>query len=654
MPALTLDDAREALQRHFGHAAFRQGQEAIIASVLEGRDTVAIMPTGGGKSLCYQLPAMLFEGVTLVVSPLIALMKDQVDALVGRGLPATFLNSSLEPQEFEARMQGLKEGRYRLIYVAPERFRQRAFLEALQGIRIACLAIDEAHCVSQWGHDFRPDYMRLGEVRSRLGNPPVLAATATATVEVRQDLVRQLGMKAPAVFVFGFDRPNLRLVVRPASGEQGKLAKALEIVEKVPGPAIVYAATRKNAETIASHLQAAGHACALYHAGLGEDERAAAQDAWQGGRTRIIAATNAFGMGVDKQDVRLVIHYDLPGTLEAYYQEAGRAGRDGRGSYCVLLYSPADRYLQQFFIEGTSPGVTTLAGVYRVLCAQQADRLVMTHEAIARELPGKVHPMAIGTCLDLLERHGVIARAPRGMHQAYVKHALALMPLDSRAKTQRAVYRALKETLGSELDRGAMLDVASFALALEERRDTVLAALHALDERGLIRFTPPQRGRALEILRRVPRFEDLGLDVSFLEGKHARELQKLERMIGFATLTGCRRAYLLEHFGERSAPRCKACDRCLEPIVPLPVPQGEELTETLRAWRSEVARTEGLPAYCIVHDRVLERLAADPPGTAEALATFPGLGPDKARRFGPELMALFADRERLVSSGVAI
>lgn len=554
-----------ALRRYFGHSAFRDGQRQVVQAVLDGKNTVAIMPTGQGKSVCYQLPALILEGTTLVVSPLIALMKDQVDGLLERGIPATFINSSLSSDEADYRLSQLALGAYKLVYVAPERFRNRSFLAALRGVRIARFAIDEAHCLSQWGHDFRPDYLRLKDALAHLGRPPVLAATATATPEVREDIVKQLGLKNPEVFVTGFDRPNLRYVVRPVSGEAAKLAKVSEIVSSVRGPGIIYAATRKSVETITEHLASEGVAVAPYHAGMDDASREGAQDAFMSGRARIVVATNAFGMGVDKPDVRLVLHYDIPGTIEAYYQEAGRAGRDGKPSYCVLLFSPADRYLQEFFIEGSSPGLDIIKGVYQVLCEQGPDEFVLTHEAIARKLPGKINDMAVGTCLNLFERAGVIERAPRGSNLAYVKRVNALMPLDSRAKMQKAVYKALTDAFGDLLDEGTPLDLNALVASLDAPRDSVLTALHGLHERGLIEYTPPMRGRAIRLLKRSSELPDLGMDLSMLISKQAREQAKLDSMVNYAYTLDCRRSYLLAYFGERrESHNCGACDRCLE------------------------------------------------------------------------------------------
>ncbi len=371
MLALDQPDLAVALRRHFGHTDFRDGQVDVIQAVLAGRDTVAVMPTGRGKSLCYQLPALMLPGATIVVSPLVALMKDQTDALLARGIAATYINSSIDPSEQYERIAGLEEGAYRLVYVAPERFRQPAFVSAVSSARIALFAIDEAHCISEWGHQIRPDYLRLPEAIATCGRPPVFAATATATPEVREDIAAQLGLRQPHVVVSGFDRPNLRYVVRFAPGKEAKRAWLSRILGAVPGSAIVYAATRKGVEDVAAFLSRQGHVAVAYHAGMADDARSMAQDRFMGGGARVVVATNAFGMGIDKADVRSVIHYDLPGSLEAYYQEAGRAGRDGQTAFCTLLYSAADRKLREFLIGKSDLAEEDAAALDPALVAQR-------------------------------------------------------------------------------------------------------------------------------------------------------------------------------------------------------------------------------------------------------------------------------------------
>ena len=347
--------ATSALERHFGYQRFRPGQAEAVNAVLAGRDTLVVMPTGAGKSLVYQLPALALPGVTLIVSPLVALMKDQVDHLVALGKPATYINSSLPAEEQTARVQWLAQGAYKLVYVAPERLRHRVFLQALLAAGVSRVAVDEAHCISQWGHDFRPDYLSLGQVVAGLGHPPTVALTATATPQVQDDIVQRLDLRDPLRLVTGFNRPNLFFEVRPAPDDAAKLRELSALLDSDPGPAIVYTGTRKDAETVGQYLAGLGIAAAFYHAGLDADTRRRVQDSFMQDTTRVIVATNAFGMGVDKPDIRLVVHHSLPSSLEAYYQEAGRAGRDDRPARCVLLYAAKDRGLQEWFIENDSP-----------------------------------------------------------------------------------------------------------------------------------------------------------------------------------------------------------------------------------------------------------------------------------------------------------
>ena len=343
---------RKNLEQYFHFSEFRPGQEEIITSILSGRDVIAILPTGGGKSLCYQLPAVMSEKLTVVVSPLIALMKDQVDALEVRGIRATYINASLDRDEAAKSLSDVSDGAVRILYIAPERFASADFRRLFEAWDVGLFAVDEAHCVSQWGHDFRPDYRLLATHIAKLRQRPVVAAfTATATEEVKQDIVKGLGLIDPKVHVRGFDRPNLYFFARPKLKQHERLEEVVRLVKSTPGAGIVYALTRKETEEAAAYLRQHGIAAASYHAGLDKSDRTHVQERFMENEFRVVVATVAFGMGIDKADIRFVIHAGMPPTLEGYYQEAGRAGRDGEKAYCVLLHSGKDTSLHHFFIN---------------------------------------------------------------------------------------------------------------------------------------------------------------------------------------------------------------------------------------------------------------------------------------------------------------
>ena len=405
------DDFLRSLQTHFGFTAFRPGQsEAIERLLVQRQDTLVVMPTGSGKSLVYQLAALHLPGQALVISPLIALMRDQVAHLSRHDVPATYINSTLPADEQDSRLRSLAQGAYRLAYVAPERLRNAPFQRAMEKLSIGLLAVDEAHCISQWGHDFRPDYLYLGEARLQMGAPLTVALTATATPQVQDDICDHLGLETANRIVTGFNRPNLTFAVRYANSEAAKFEALQETLAALKeGAAIVYVGTRIKAEEVADFLRAvAGLEAEHYHAGLPVERRTQVQDAFLSGRLAVVAATNAFGMGIDRPDVRLVAHFDVPGTLEAYYQEAGRAGRDGLSAQAVLIYSPDDRALQEWFIENGAPSLGDLKSLFRAVSSARRPQIWASAEQLS--LSSGLPEVKLKVALAQLEKAGALQR----------------------------------------------------------------------------------------------------------------------------------------------------------------------------------------------------------------------------------------------------
>ncbi len=440
------------LKQHFGFDQLRAGQDEVVQAVMEGRDTLAIMPTGGGKSLCYQLPALCRDGLVIVVSPLIALMKDQVDALQARQIPAAAIHSGLGADEYRQVMQSFYRQELKILYVAPERFGQENFMQALCEQQISLLAIDEAHCLSQWGHDFRPDYLRLGRVREQLGYPQTIALTATATEQVRQDVLGTLLLREPSVVISGFGRDNLDFAIRHCDKRQEKFDRLRELVKQWQ-TGIIYCSTRKNVMLVFEELCRDSPTMVAYHAGMTDDEREYSQDAFISGRADVVVATNAFGMGIDRADVRFVAHFEIPGSVEAYYQEAGRAGRDGKKSACELLFNHADLRTQEFFFEGSNPSPQLIRALYQFIrnhADPSSHELEMTVDEMSTQMGSDANPMAISSALSILNhcdaitRYDIPGRLLRGTRVLHPELTAAMLPLDEERLEEKSRRDHLK------------------------------------------------------------------------------------------------------------------------------------------------------------------------------------------------------------------
>jgi ATP-dependent DNA helicase RecQ len=636
-----MPDLREHLQNLFGLDDFRPAQREVIEDVLRGNDVMCVMPTGAGKSLCYQLPAAIDDGLTIVVSPLISLMEDQVQQLRDAGIPAAFLNSTLAPGIRREVMNELHRGFNGLLYVAPERFSAADFQELMPKLNPKFFAVDEAHCVSQWGHDFRPEYSRLGDIRKRLGSPPCIALTATATEDVREDIIHQLDLREPTIVVTGFDRPNLSYQSRRLTKAVEKNGELLDLLRREPGSAIIYCATRKAVDEVTSILSGnlRDRPIFAYHAGMDLAARTANQERFMNTPRAVAVATNAFGMGINKPDVRLVVHYNTPGTIEAYYQEAGRAGRDGLPSRCVMLFSYQDRYTQEFFIKKigednphADPARIRELKQHATTKLDLMIRYAQTHKCrrqMILDYFGDETDVANCNC-DICRRgHGdvdVAAQPVLVVSDEVVMLCRQLLSAIARLNGKFGVGMVAEVLFGSDSEktqRWGFEKLTVFGLLKQHSIKRLVAMLHRLMEAGLARQRDPEGMK----FRPVVELTAAGIAVMKGEQLPPTTLADLiqQRVPTSAEASNFRRIV--------SAGRDKT------DLGEALSPEAMQRFEKLRAVRMQIAQEKNLPPYCICHDATLKLIAHHAPADIATLEQVKGMGPIKVKMYGQAFLS---------------
>lgn len=598
-----MSDKLSVLKDYFGHDSFRDGQEQIVDALLDGRDALCIMPTGAGKSMCYQIPALLFDGVTIVVSPLISLMKDQVGSLVQSGVPAAYINSSLSYPQFLRVLSNVEHGKYKIIYVAPERLLTDGFLDTCKKIKISMVAVDEAHCVSQWGQDFRPSYLKIISFVESLANRPIVGAfTATATNDVKEDIKKILRLENPFEITTGFDRPNLFFGVIKSSSKDEKLIDLIR--ERGDRSGIVYCATRKNVESVCELLCDNGFSAARYHAGLDEYERRKNQEDFVFDRKNIMVATNAFGMGIDKSNVTYVIHYNMPKNIESYYQEAGRAGRDGGEADCILLYSPKDVRLNRFMIENSEGN----------------DELTIEENEQIRERDFErlKHMTFYSTTNDCLR--GFILRYFGGEKKAYCGkcsnclsvHKLVDVTIDAQkimsciARTgqrygKTVICDVLKGSKNEKILKAELNNQSTYGIMKEVTARHIFGTIDFLAEKEYI-----SADNETEALKLLPKSRDV------LFGRERLVMKKVENS---------------EKVVKTHRPE---------------VPVNSELLDALKALRKSIASKKSVPAYVIFSDATLTDMCKKCPETPDEMLEVSGVGRTKLEKFGKEFLEVIA------------
>lgn len=594
-----MSDKLSVLKDYFGHDSFRDGQEQIVDALLDGRDALCIMPTGAGKSMCYQIPALLFDGVTIVVSPLISLMKDQVGSLVQSGVPAAYINSSLSYPQFLRVLSNVEHGKYKIIYVAPERLLTDGFLDTCKKIKISMVAVDEAHCVSQWGQDFRPSYLKIISFVESLANRPIVGAfTATATNDVKEDIKKILRLENPFEITTGFDRPNLFFGVIKSSSKDEKLIDLIR--ERGDRSGIVYCATRKNVESVCELLCDNGFSAARYHAGLDEYERRKNQEDFVFDRKNIMVATNAFGMGIDKSNVTYVIHYNMPKNIESYYQEAGRAGRDGGEADCILLYSPKDVRLNRFMIENSEGNDELTIEENEQIRERDFERLkYMTFYSTTND------------CL-----RGFILRYFGGEKKAYCGkcsnclsvHKLVDVTIDAQkimsciARTgqrygKTVICDVLKGSKSEKILKAELNNQSTYGIMKEVTARHIFGTIDFLAEKEYISFD-----NETEILKLLPKSRDV------LFGRERLVMKKVENS---------------EKVVKTHRPE---------------VPVNSDLLDALKALRKGIASKKSVPAYVIFTDATLIDMCKKCPETPDEMLEVSGVGRTKLEKFGKQFL----------------
>lgn len=559
----------DILHNYWGYDSFRPLQQDIIQSVLNGKDTLALMPTGGGKSICFQVPALAQEGICIVVSPLIALMKDQVQQLQQRGIPAVAVYSGMAYRDIDRIFDNCIYGNTKLLYLSPERLTTGLARERLQRMNVNLIAVDEAHCISQWGYDFRPAYLEVAQLRELLPKVPVLALTATAIPEVVIDIQEKLSFQAPNVFQKSFARPNLAYVVLQ---EEGKANKLVDILRKVPGTGIVYVRNRRKTKEIAAFLQRRGIRADYYHAGLSPQERSDKQDAWIQNKIRVMVSTNAFGMGIDKPDVRTVVHMELPDSLEAYFQEAGRAGRDGKKSYATLLYQENDRNNLERQFEQSYPPLGEIRRVYRALgsffqlAVGSGKGQSFDFDIVAFTQTYQLDAMPTFHALKILEQAGWIIVTDAVFQPASLMIKVSkdeLYDYQLRHSKMDKVLKAVLRTYQGAFSQHLSIREAQLARFLKIPHTALQQAFHKLHQDGIVDYRPQKDQPQLIFLQERVEAGNLTIDEQLYKFRKNRHLERIQAAVKYAETPICRSQQLLSYFGEHNASPCGICDVCL-------------------------------------------------------------------------------------------